>query len=85
MSDPGRGVQVLGLAIDGPTPVREFLQRTPVAYPVVLGGLDGMQLVRQLGNASGALPFSVLFDAEGAAKATHLGELDAARLADWSI
>jgi thiol-disulfide isomerase/thioredoxin len=81
---PGRGVRVLGLAIDGPTPVREFLQRSPIGYPVILGGLDGMRLVRELGNATGALPFSVLFDADGVAMRTHVGELDEARLRDWA-
>ncbi len=82
---PDRGVRVLGLAIDGPTPVREFLQRAPVGYPVVLGGLDGMRLVRELGNATGALPYSVLFDADGIAKRSHVGELTERQLQDWSL
>jgi thiol-disulfide isomerase/thioredoxin len=80
----GRGWQVLGLAIDGPTPVREFLRRTPVGYPIALGGLDGMRLLRELGNASGALPYSVLFDAGGSVRRQHLGELTPAMLQAWS-
>jgi thiol-disulfide isomerase/thioredoxin len=68
------GWQVIGLAVDGPTPVREFLQRSPVGYPIGLAGLDGTRLSRTLGNATGALPFSVVFGASGEVLARHLGE-----------
>src|SRR5687768_11093755 len=56
-----QGWQVVGLAIDGPTPVREFLARVPVGFAVGLAGLDGADLSRRLGNARGGLPFTVLF------------------------
>jgi hypothetical protein len=68
------GWQVVGLAVDGPTPVREFLQRSPVGYPIGLAGLDGTRLSRTLGNTSGGLPFSVVFGASGEVLARHLGE-----------
>ena len=29
-----QGWQVVGLAVDGPTPVREFLTKVPVAFPI---------------------------------------------------
>ena len=54
-----QGWQVVGLAIDGPTPVREFLAKVKVGFPIGLAGLGGTELVRSLGNAQGALPFSV--------------------------
>lgn len=56
-----RGWRVVGLAIDGAAPVRDFLRRVPVGYPIGLAGLEGADLVRRLGNPVGGLPFSVLF------------------------
>ncbi len=76
----GQGWQVLGLAVDAPTPVRGFLEKIPLKFPVALAGLTGTDLSRTLGNAKGGLPFTVAFSAEGEPiwrklGATHLGEL----------
>ncbi|MBX3619393.1 MAG: TlpA family protein disulfide reductase [Rhizobacter sp.] len=77
------GWQVVGLAVDSPTPVREFLGKLPIAFPVGLAGLNGVDLARSLGNPSGSLPFSVLFDRRGRAVARKLGLLHPEDLADW--
>jgi thiol-disulfide isomerase/thioredoxin len=74
------GVQVLGLAVDGPTPVREFLARQPVSFPVGLAGLDGVDIGRQLGNTGGQLPYTVWVDARGRVVLRHLGALNEADL-----
>lgn len=77
------GWQVVGIAVDGPTPVREFLRRTPLGFPVGLAGLEGTTLVRQLGNPGGGLPFSVALDRAGRLRERHLGELSESILRDW--
>ena len=79
----GRGWQVLGLAVDRQAPVRAFLAAHPVAFPVALIGADGVAWTRALGNASGALPFSVLLDAAGGVVERRLGRVDDALLAGW--
>ena len=79
-----RGWQVVGLAIDGPTPVREFLQRVPVSFPIGLAGFGGTDLVRRLGNPSGGLPFTVLFGREGLPLHRKLGETTYDELAGWA-
>jgi hypothetical protein len=78
-----KGIQVLGLAIDSPTPVREFLSRVKVSFPIGLAGLDGTELVRQLGNERGGLPFTVALTAEGYVLKTKLGETSYEELAGW--
>jgi thiol-disulfide isomerase/thioredoxin len=83
-AQPANGWQVVGLAVDGPTPVREFLQRSPLGFPIGLAGLDGTTLSRQLGNTQGALPFSVAFDARGRLRERQLGEVDDALLKRWT-
>jgi thiol-disulfide isomerase/thioredoxin len=78
-----RGWQVVGLAVDSPTPVREFLARQPMGFSIGLAGLNGIDLARSLGNPSGALPFSVVFDRQGKAVRTKLGSIQDRDLSDW--
>ena len=80
----GRGWQVVGLAVDGPTPVREFLARSPVGFPIGLAGFEGTGLGRQLGNDKGALPFTVLFDRAGQVVRRKPGKTDLAELSRWA-
>lgn len=77
-----KGWKVIGLAIDGPTPVKEFLAKVGVGFDIGLAGFGGTELAQALGNTSGGLPFSVLIDAQGRVRhrkmgATHYGELAA--------
>jgi thiol-disulfide isomerase/thioredoxin len=78
-----QGWQVVGLAIDAPTAVREFLARTPVGYPIGLAGLDGTGLSRRLGNEGGALPFTVVFNAAGRVVQRKLGESSLEEMQAW--
>lgn len=80
-----QGWQVLGLAIDQPSAVRSFLARRPLAFPIGLAGLGGTELTRQLGNTSGGLPFSVLFDRSGRVVDRKLGQLKPDDLERWRL
>lgn len=80
----GKGWQVVGLAIDQPSSVRQFLARTPVRYPVGLAGLEGTDLVRTLGNTSGGLPFTVLLGPDGTLRQRRIGKLSRADLDAWT-
>jgi thiol-disulfide isomerase/thioredoxin len=76
-------IQVIGLAIDQPTAVRKFLQRTPVGYPIGLAGLDGTDLLRELGNTGGGLPFTLVLSADGSVGARKMGKLEQSDLDAW--
>jgi len=80
----GKGWQVIGLAIDQPSSVRQFLARTPVRYPIGLAGLEGTGLVRELGNTSGGLPFTVLLGPDGTLRQRRMGRLSRADLDAWT-
>ncbi|NCT85552.1 MAG: TlpA family protein disulfide reductase [Comamonadaceae bacterium] len=69
----GQGWQVLGLAVDQAEPVKAFLQKTPLDFPIALAGPQGLGLVRELGNPAGGLPFSVVFDETGEISWRRLG------------
>lgn len=79
-----QGGRVVGLAVDNPTAVREFLARTPVNYTIGLAGFDGSAWSRRLGNAQGALPFTAVFDRQGAIVQRKLGETHQAELLAWT-
>lgn len=79
-----KGWQVAGLAIDSPEPVRDFLVRHPVTFPIGIAGLQGATLARSLGNLRGALPFSVIYDGGGNVVTHKLGVLTASELAAWT-
>jgi hypothetical protein len=74
---------VVGLAIDGLAPVQEFLKKQPVGFAVGLAGFAGTDLARSLGNSGGALPFTVLLDAQGAVTRRKLGETQRSELESW--
>jgi len=77
------GWQVVGLAIDQPSAVRKFLQRTPVTYPTGLAGLQGTELVKNLGNTGGGLPFTLVLDGAGLVAARKMGKLETTDLDTW--
>lgn len=78
-----KNLQVLGLAVDQPSSVRQFLARHPLTFPMGLAGLNGTELGRSLGNSVNALPFSVLFNADGHLIAQKMGKLEDDDLAEW--
>jgi thiol-disulfide isomerase/thioredoxin len=79
-----KGIEVIGLAIDQPSAVRTFLQRTPVSYPVGLAGLGGTELSKVLGNESGGLPFTVVVAKDGSVVQRRMGRVSEADLGRWA-
>lgn len=80
----GRGWQVVGVAVDQPSSVRQFLRKLPLGFPVVMAGLDGTELAKSLGNASGGLPFTVVVDASGVVIQRKLGKVSDDDLKAWA-
>jgi len=71
----GARFNVVGIGIDSPTNLSEFAAKLKIAYPLYVGGIDGTQLSRDLGNKQGGLPFTVLIGADGQIVKTYLGKL----------
>jgi thiol-disulfide isomerase/thioredoxin len=75
------GWQVLALAVDRLAPVKSFLVKNPLDFPVGIAALSGADLGRSLGNLTGGLPFSVVVGGDGAVRQRKLGRLNADELA----
>lgn len=78
-----KGWQVVGLAVDQLGPVRTFLQKMPLGFPVGLAGLSGTDLGKSLGNLTGALPFTAVFDAQGSLANRKMGKVSPDDLGQW--
>jgi thiol-disulfide isomerase/thioredoxin len=76
--------QVVGLAIDQPSAVRKFLERTPVSFPIGMAGMGGTELGHAFGNLAGGLPFTVVLSASGDVLQRKMGRITPADLAMWT-
>lgn len=76
----GEFVRFVGLAIDQPEEVKKFLKEIPVNYPVLVGEQDAMALLKAEGNRIGALPYTVIYDAQGRKVMAHAGVMTQAQL-----
>jgi thiol-disulfide isomerase/thioredoxin len=70
-----QNVLFIGIGIDSPSNIRQFLEKTPVSYPIVIGGLEGSNISKQMGNAQGALPYTVIINTQGKATSSKLGKI----------
>lgn len=70
-----KNVVVLGIAIDELDLVKEFLQTSPVSYPILVTENTGMDLSNQLGNDKDVLPYTVIIDTNGKLVKTYFGRI----------
>ncbi len=70
-----RGFQIVGIAIDEPEAVTDFINDLGVNYPQLIGEQDAIEVSQIYGNHFGALPYSVLFDRQGIIRFIKPGEL----------
>ena len=75
-----RGLQFVGIAIDNRDKVREFAVKFRMNYPVLVGEMEAIELVRKVGNERGGLPFTVIMDRKGRLIGTELGGLNEQKL-----
>ena len=70
-----KGLEIVGIAVDNVVKVVEFSIKYSIPYPVLLAEAGGLDLMRQLGNGSGGLPYTVASDRRGALVHRKLGAL----------
>lgn len=82
-SQGANGTQVVGIALDDAQAVRDFLQRIPVRYPILLDQAGPRDAGVQLGNPKGVLPYTVLVSADGRLLKQKIGPFQAGEIEDW--
>lgn len=75
-TDSGKRVKFIGIGIDYARNMQPFANKLGITYVLLESGAQGVDLVKALGNASGALPFTLILDRTGAPVTRKLGKLE---------
>lgn len=75
-----RGLRFVGIAIDQPDKVAAFAEEFRINYPMLIGNLETLELLRQVGNKAGVLPYTLVIDRHGELVTREPGGLKEARL-----
>lgn len=70
-----KNVIVLGIAEDELPAVKEYLQTSPVSYPIFIADNEAMNLGTTLGNDKGVLPYTVVIGTDGNVIDTFFGRI----------
>ena len=70
-----KGVLFVGIAIDDPQAVRDFIDTHGIEFPILLGQEKGIELARKLGDRLEALPYTVVTDGDGHVVLRRAGEM----------
>lgn len=68
-------IHIVGLAVDTASNVERFGEKVSVDYPILVAGHGGIQIMKNLGNPKGGLPFTMLFDPSGKPLKQFLGQV----------
>jgi thiol-disulfide isomerase/thioredoxin len=78
-----KGIELLGIAVDSPSNVREFLEERQFSYPLVVAGANGTELARRLGSRIDAFPYTVLIAPDGQVVRHKMGRIYEEELIKW--
>ena len=70
-----QGFEIVGVAIDSPDSVRDYVDVLEIDYPVLHGQAEASAIARQYGNHSNALPYSALIDRQGRIRFSGAGRI----------
>jgi thiol-disulfide isomerase/thioredoxin len=79
----GRGLEVVGIAMDDPGAVRSYLAQSPVLYPILISNNQLQDPSLLFGDTRGVLPFSVLIGRDGRVLAQRAGGFSERGLEHW--
>ena len=83
-SQGATGTQVIGLALDTPEAIKDFLTRVPGDYPILVDTPGPADASVWLGNRKGVLPYSVLVAADGKIVKQKIGPFAHGEIEGWA-
>ena len=75
-----RGPEVVGIGIDQHGKITEFAAKYGIRYPLLVGDVRALDLMRGLGNKAGALPYTVVLSPAGGVVYKKLGQVQEGEL-----
>lgn len=70
-----KNVQIVGISIDSADKIRQFTLTPTINYPLVMGGIESLNVLRHMGNQAGVLPYTAVFKPDGQVAYRHAGPL----------
>jgi thiol-disulfide isomerase/thioredoxin len=70
-----KGLQFIGIALDDPEPVKEFIASKKITYPILIGQDQGTKIAHDLGNVVNTVPFTVIVNQQRHIVKSHMGTL----------
>ncbi|PFH10662.1 peroxiredoxin [Collimonas sp. PA-H2] len=70
-----KNIQIIGIGVDSADNIAKFAEKYKISYPLYVAGTGATVLLRQFGNQSGGLPFTVLIGRDGEVKKMYLGSI----------
>jgi thiol-disulfide isomerase/thioredoxin len=70
-----KNMQLVGIGIDNAVKIREYATEMHIDYPLLIGGMEAMNLSKNLGNQAEVLPFTVVLDRSGKLAYARAGAL----------
>ncbi|MDR6603849.1 MULTISPECIES: TlpA disulfide reductase family protein [Achromobacter] len=68
-------IRFVGIGVDSAANMQKFVEKVQVSYPLWVIGAGAIDTLRKLGNPSGGLPFTIVFNADGGINRKILGEI----------
>lgn len=68
-------IRFVGIGVDSAANMQKFVEKVQVSYPLWVIGAGAIDTLRKLGNPSGGLPFTIVFNADGSINRKILGEI----------
>lgn len=68
---------VVGIGVDQSDKIKRFVRDNSVDFPVFVGGSEGIEVSRKMGNLRAEMPFVAAIDRAGLVTAAHLGKFQA--------
>jgi thiol-disulfide isomerase/thioredoxin len=76
------GIDVIGIAVDDPEAVKEYLRETPVSFPILLADERTNPSI-PFGDTREVFPYSVLIGRDGRIIAQKMGGFEPSTLTEW--
>jgi thiol-disulfide isomerase/thioredoxin len=68
-----KNVEIVGIAVDYASNVGDYEKSMGIHYPLLIGGVESIDLARSLGDRQGGLPYTIVLDRTGKLVKAHLG------------
>jgi thiol-disulfide isomerase/thioredoxin len=83
LSNDIKTINFIAIGLDEPEKIAAFSRKVPTSFPLLEANTAPIDFIKQLGNRSGVLPFTVLFDKNGQIVQQKIGKIKSIELLEW--